>query len=101
MKSINPVSISSVMLLAAGCGVFAAEAADQKPKYEHDAGWSWHLPPAAFSPGSVSSRGVVMRFDELKGERLLLTLARTEESTRDIVRFRPVAFNASGQRFEF
>jgi len=97
----KPVWIISVVLLVAGCGVFGAEQADQKQKFHNDAGWSWHINPAAFSQGSIATRGVVMRLDELKGEKLLLTLARTEESTRDVVRFRPVAFNASGQRFEF
>ena len=61
MKTMKRVSISSVVLLAAGCGVFGAERTDQKPKYENDAGWSWHLTPTAFTQGSVSSRGVVMR----------------------------------------
>src|SRR6059036_3052217 len=101
MKTMKPVWISSVVLLAAGCGVLGAEQAQQKLKFDNEAGWSWHINPVAFSQDSLSSRGVVMRLDELKGEKLLLTLARTEESTRDVVRFRPVAFNASGQRFEF
>lgn len=42
-----------------------------------------------------------MRLDELTGEKFLLTLAHTEASSRDIVRFRPVAFHVSGQRFPF
>src|SRR5687767_1988358 len=102
MKMMQQVWIGSLVLLAADGGIFAAEPTEQKLKlFDNEAGWTWHINPGAFSQGSMASQGVVMRLDELKGEKLLLTLARAEGSTRDVVRFRPVAFNASGQRFEF
>src|SRR5688500_5676560 len=98
MKTMKRLLIGSVALLAVGCGVLGAEQAEQRLDFDNDAGWSWQIHPAAFSQGTMASQGVVMRLDELKGEKLLLTLARTEESTRDVVRFRPVGLNASGQR---
>src|SRR2546428_10531767 len=45
--------------------------------------------------------GMVMRLDDLKGDRLLLTFAYPVASGRDVVKFRPVAFSKSGQRFNF
>jgi thiol-disulfide isomerase/thioredoxin len=42
-----------------------------------------------------------MRLDELKNGKLLFSLAHTLDSTRNIARFRPVAFNPAGQRFDF
>ncbi len=75
----------------------------KEPVFTNDDGWVWHLKPSGAGADwtSANIEGLAMRLDELKSGKLLLTLAHTEEATRDIVRFRPVAFNASGQRFEF
>lgn len=90
-----------LLLLECPCG-FGADNPGQKPAFTNESGWVWHIKPFNTSiPGSSASRGLVLRLDELKGERILLTLAHSEKSTPDVVRFRPVVFNESGQRFEF
>ncbi len=75
----------------------------KEPIFANENGWVWHLKPSAAGADwtSANIEGLAMRLDELKSEKLLLTLAHTEETTNDIVRFRQVAVNASGQRFEF
>jgi beta-lactamase regulating signal transducer with metallopeptidase domain/peroxiredoxin len=73
----------------------------QDRKFQNGMGWIWHLKPHPANWYMLASRGLVLRLDELKHDQLLLTLARSTESTREAVDFRPVAFNASGQRFEF
>jgi len=75
----------------------------KEPVFTNESGWVWHLKPSGAGADwtSANIEGLAMRLDELKSGKLLLTLAHTEEATREIVRFRPVAFNASGQRFEF
>ena len=72
-------------------------------KFANDEGWVWHINPTGGGWASSASNGLVMRLDELKDDKLLLTLAHSAKSARDkrIVRFRPVAFDANGRRFEF
>ena len=81
----------------------ACEQPAVKPKFTNEPGWTWHVPPADASWALTTQQGMVMRLDELKEDKLLLTLARTRtgESDREIVLFRPVAFDSAGQRFEF
>jgi peroxiredoxin len=89
-------------MLVACCSVFGAEQPEQKLKFENNTGWVWHIEPTSLSPGStMATRGMVMRLDELKGNRLLLTLVYAEQANQDIVQVKPVAFNSSGQRNEF
>src|SRR5437016_4412743 len=75
----------------------------KEPVFTNENGWVWHLKPSGAGADWTSANigGLAMRLDELKSGKLLFTLAHIEQSTRDIMRFRPVAFNASGQRFEF
>jgi thiol-disulfide isomerase/thioredoxin len=83
------------------CGVRGAEQTAQPPTFNNDAGWTWHIKPGPAGWVSMASRGLIMRMDDLKDDRLLLTLVRSEQSVPEVFRIRPVAFNASGQRFEF
>src|SRR5688572_29920974 len=72
-------------------------------KFPNEDGWVWHVNPAGGRWSLTAGNGLVMRLDDLKGDKLLLTLAHSPASTREkrIVRFRPVAFDAAGKRFEF
>jgi thiol-disulfide isomerase/thioredoxin len=94
--------IGCIILQATCCWLFSIERMEQNLKFENEAGWTWHINPAPFAPGDTTvTAGMVMRMDELKGDRLLLTFAYSEKSGKDIVRLRPVAFDDSGRRFEF
>lgn len=79
----------------------AEEQATSKPKFENETGWVWHVKPGSADWTGTAHTDVVMRQDELKDDKLLLTLAQSVEGTRDVVRFRPVAFDSVGRRFEF
>ena len=70
-------------------------------KFENRPGWTWHVEPARANWTLRSDPDVVMRLDELNNDKLLLTLARSRASDREIARLRPVAFDAAGKRFEF
>jgi len=69
--------------------------------FTNESGWVWQLKPipAGFSVSAVG--GLVLRLDEVKDQKLLLTIASRVEADRDVVRLRPVAFNAAGRRFNF
>jgi thiol-disulfide isomerase/thioredoxin len=90
------------ILLAAQSATLCAQQANNL-KFENAPGWTWRLKPNAAGTDwtSANTGGLAMRLDELKDGKLLFELAHTLDSTRDIARFRPVAFNAAGQRFEF
>jgi thiol-disulfide isomerase/thioredoxin len=72
----------------------------ERPAFENEPGWTWHMRPESANWSSTATQGIVMRQDELKDGKLLLTLAHTQDAMRDVVRLRPVAFDAKGQRFE-
>jgi hypothetical protein len=93
----KPILLLAVITLA------VTSIAAPKQKFINEMGWSWHVEPDDASWALTSRQGMVMRLDELKDDKLLLTFARarTAESEREIVRFRPVAFDSAGQRFEF
>jgi thiol-disulfide isomerase/thioredoxin len=102
MKTIKLVSGTLVLVLAAGHAIIAAEKQEQKPEFKTEPGWVWQLEPRSFSwPANSSGGGMALRLDELAGEKLLLTIAYPIELSRDIVKFRPVAFGTAGNRFEF
>jgi peroxiredoxin len=90
------------ILLASQCAPLCAQSAKDF-EFDNAPGWTWRLKPngAGTDWTSANTGGLAMRLDELKGQKLLFELAHTLDSTRDIARFRPVAFNAAGQRFEF
>jgi thiol-disulfide isomerase/thioredoxin len=91
-----------VMLIAIQCArISAQEIGDLK--FENSPGWVWRLKPngAGTDWSSANTDGLAMRLDELQSGKLLLSVAHTLDSSRNIARFRPVAFNAAGQRFEF
>jgi beta-lactamase regulating signal transducer with metallopeptidase domain/thiol-disulfide isomerase/thioredoxin len=69
--------------------------------FENSAGWIWHIEPESAKWATMATRGLVLRLDELKDNRLLLTLAYSEKPAGEVVEFRPVAFDESGKRFEF
>ena len=102
MKTEMRVLIQWAILQAAVCGTLGAEPPEQKPNFENDIGWSWHVKPRPFRlHGLFAMNNVVVDTYELKGDQLLLTLARSPQSVKNVVRFRPVAFDRSGQRFVF
>jgi thiol-disulfide isomerase/thioredoxin len=91
-----------VLMIAIQCArISAQETGDLK--FENSPGWVWRLKPnsAGTDWTSANTEGLAMRLDELKSGKLLFSLAHTLDSTRNIARFRPVAFNAAGRRFEF
>jgi peroxiredoxin len=91
--------VMAALRLSSGGSVAAAQGGKERV-FTNDSGWVWHVKPIpAFSVMAV--QGVVMRLDEVKDGRLLLTLSYPVQSNRDVVRFRPVGFNAAGRRFEF
>ncbi|MCI0744282.1 MAG: TlpA family protein disulfide reductase [Verrucomicrobia subdivision 3 bacterium] len=95
------ICLGSLVLLTAGNVVPGAQEKDQKRTFENEGGWTWLMKPQPAGWESMAGEGLAMRLDELKDEKLLLTLAHAVESNRDVVRFRPVAFNSAHQRFEF
>jgi len=95
------VWVGALVLLTAGHGVLDAQEKEQRPKFENEVGWTWHLKPQPAGWESMSGDGLSMRLDELKDERLLFTLAHSVEANREAVKFRPVAFDAARRRFEF
>jgi thiol-disulfide isomerase/thioredoxin len=84
-----------------GCLFIATVAQGAEPRFENEQGWVWHIRPSEAGWGTTATQGLVMRLDELKGDKLLLTLAHGQDSMRDMVRVRPVAFDAEGKRVEF
>jgi peroxiredoxin len=102
MKTIIPPLIISVISLATSLGSLGADNDELKPDFQNDTGWVWQMSP---SPAGWTQRaadgGMVMRLDELKGDRLLLTFAYPVASGHNVIKFRPVAVSKSGQRFEF
>jgi len=102
LQTMKRLLISCAILLAASSGGFAAEKEEGKPDFKNETGWVWQVEPRPFSwPVKTSGNGLTLRLDELKEEKLLLTMAYLAESARDVVKFRPVAFNTSGERFAF
>jgi len=98
----KPLLIGCTILLAASSAGFGAEKEVGKPDFKNETGWVWQVEPRPFSwPANISGNGLTLRLDELKEEKLLLTMAYLVESARDVVKFRPVAFSTSGERFEF
>src|SRR5947209_6194592 len=102
MKRINHLLTGASVLLAVQCATVSAQSASDL-KFENAPGWVWRLRPnsAGTDWTSANTGGLALRLDELKGGKLLLSVAHTLESTRNIARFRPVAFNGAGHRFEF
>src|SRR5687767_3806983 len=82
-----------VAVLTAVRSVVSAE--QPELKFENEPGWIWHAKPDAAGWESTVRRGLVMRLDELKEDKLLLSVAQSVEASRDTVRFRPVAFDAA------
>src|SRR5262245_41009869 len=101
MKTRQHGWVGFLLLLAAGVGVPAGDAQEQIVPFTNEAGWVWQLKPQPAGWQSLSTAGLSMRMDELKDGQLLLTLAHSVAASQDVVRFRPVAFNAARQRFEF
>src|SRR5687768_11831460 len=96
------LAVMSLLGILTSLGL-AAESAAPRPAFTNQHGWAWHIKPADHYsiPGSSAGRGVVLRLDELKGEKVLLTLAYPEKLATEVMRFQPVAIKASGERFEF
>jgi thiol-disulfide isomerase/thioredoxin len=102
MKRINRLLTGGSVLLALQCATLSAQSASDL-KFENAPGWVWRLKPngAGTDWTSANTGGLAMRLDELKSGKLLFSLAHTLDSMRGIAKFRPVAFNAAGQRFNF
>jgi thiol-disulfide isomerase/thioredoxin len=94
--------VGARILIAIQCVTVSAQEVSGV-KLENAPGWVWRLRPnsAGTDWTSANTAGLAMRLDELKSGKLLFSLAHTLDSTRNIARFRPVAFNAAGRRFEF
>lgn len=102
IKTMNQLLLGSAVLLAVGIDSFSAEREETKLEFKNETGWIWQVEPRPANwPVKTSGGGLTLRLDELKDEKLLLTMAYLKESARDVVKFRPVAFSTSGQRFEF
>src|SRR5437867_2916680 len=101
MKTMRRAVVGCAVLLSAACRLVGAQPAEQQPKFENEAGWVWHMRPQPASWESISGEGLAMRLDELKDQKLLLTLAHAVDANREVVHFRLVAYNAARQRFEF
>ena len=84
-----------------GCLLIATVAQGAEPRFENEQGWVWQIRPSEAGWSTTATQSVVMRLDELKGDKLLLTLAYGQDSMRDMVRVRPVAFDVEGKRLEF
>jgi thiol-disulfide isomerase/thioredoxin len=99
--------VKKLLLLFVGTiatfGAAAADADGGGPAFGNAIGWTWHFKPSAarWSVHSLGVLDIVMQQYEINGDNLLLTLAYLPQAHKDIVEFRPVAFDASGQRFEF
>jgi thiol-disulfide isomerase/thioredoxin len=89
-------TLAAVLVIGVGTTGHGAE-----PAFETEQGWGWHLRPIHAGWGLTAQQGMVLRLDELKGEKLLLTMAHTQDSVKDVVRLRPVAFDGAGKRVEF
>src|SRR5688572_17900082 len=98
MSTVRKLSVWGPVI---GCLVVASVTQGAAPAFENERGWVWHIRPSEAGWGSTATQGVVMRLDELKEDKLLLTLAHAQDSMRDVVRVRPVAFDAEGKRVEF
>lgn len=79
--------------------VTPAAGPSSRPAFENEPGWVWHIKPAE-GWQSIATQGIVVRVDDFKDEQRVVTLASATEATRDVVRFRPVAFDESGKRLE-
>jgi peroxiredoxin len=96
------VLIASIALMIAGNGASGAEQVDPKKlEFKNEPGWIWHVGPMGFGGDVMSTGGLVFRLDDLKSDQLLMTLAYLEQSAPHVAGFRPVVFNASGERFDF
>lgn len=73
----------------------------KQPVFANETGWVWRVQPGPATWHSMCAGGLVFEIDELKEDKLLFTLARPDGSPDALVRCRPVAFNSSGQRFQF
>jgi thiol-disulfide isomerase/thioredoxin len=89
-------TLAALWIITAGTFAGAAE-----PNFQNEDGWVWHIRPAQAGWGLIATQGIVMRLDDVKDDKLLLTMAHTEDAMRDVVRLRPVAFDAAGKRVEF
>jgi peroxiredoxin len=102
MKTMKQLLLGLAVLLAIGMDGFSAEREVTKPEFKNETGWIWQMDPLpADWPVKTIGGGLILRLDELKDEKLLLTTAYLKESARDVVKLRAVAFSTSGQRFEF
>jgi thiol-disulfide isomerase/thioredoxin len=101
MKTLREIWIGAALLLTAGSAALGAGVKEEKPKFENESGWVWHMEPQPAGWHSMSGEGLSMRLDELNDGKLLLTLAHAVDANQEVVQFRPVAFNAGRQRFIF
>jgi thiol-disulfide isomerase/thioredoxin len=89
-------TLAALWIIATGTSVRAAD-----PKFDNEDGWVWHIRPAPTGWGLLATQGMVMRLDDLKDDKLLLTMALAQDSMRDMVQVRAVAFDSAGKRAEF
>jgi AhpC/TSA family len=101
MKTAIRLLVVSWLVLPTAIHLSGPGTAQSNPDFKNETGWLWHIRPQPPDWTLLATSGLVMRQDELKSDKLLLTLAHTVQSNRDVVHFRPVAFNAARQRFEF
>ena len=96
----NSAIVSVAILLTTGAAVLTTVAL-AAPEFKNDTGWAWQFPPLPARWGFGGAPGMLMRLDRMTPNRLQVTLAYPFETRRDVFKFRPVAFSAGGQRFEF
>jgi peroxiredoxin len=88
-----------VAILCAGPGV-AACAFGQEPQFESAPGWEWAVQPMTVEYQSWSSAGVMAMIVEDDAGDLVVVLGYRISSEPIPSRYRPVAFDREGQRYE-
>ncbi|HSZ59044.1 MAG TPA: TlpA disulfide reductase family protein [Tepidisphaeraceae bacterium] len=76
-------------------------AQNPSPAFGNENGWVWQIEPRSSGAmwHSANVNGLAMRLDEVKGGKLLFTIAYKADA--GLVEFRPVAFDAARVRFDF
>jgi thiol-disulfide isomerase/thioredoxin len=95
---------SSILFLCSAVSVVGG--AEPPPSFTNDLGWTWHCKPFAFfplqdrSPAQLSDWDI-MYWYPVSSHELLLNWACQSCTSPEVLLWRPITFNASGERFEF
>jgi thiol-disulfide isomerase/thioredoxin len=98
-KTMKTIALACVALAGASLEC-AAQSPAAKSAFTNDTGWVWHMPPAEADWSLITHEGLVLRLDELKDDRLLLTMSHAYPLPGGVIQMRPVAFDKAGRRYE-